>query len=116
MEGVDLSHYRIGGAPAGPGPDSAYLQSVVPTGQADTSNTPYRGIVTRDGWKYVCFENHSWLQFNLNEDPYEEMNLAQLDRYRPERKKLIAQAETVGRRYRGSIRNTGGLTRYIERI
>jgi arylsulfatase A-like enzyme len=96
MEGVDLSHYRVGDAAAGPGPDSAYLQSVVPTGQADTLNSPYRGIVTRDGWKYVCFENHSWLQFNLNEDPYEEMNLAQLDRYRPERKKLIARLKQWG--------------------
>jgi hypothetical protein len=54
------------------------------------------GIVTRDGWKYVCFENHSWLQFNLNEYPYEEMNLSQLDRYRPERKKLIAQLRQWG--------------------
>jgi hypothetical protein len=75
--------------PAGRLVDSAYLQAVVPTGQADTLNTPYRGIVTRDGWKYVCFEGRSWLQFNLNDDPYEEMNVAQLDRYKPERKKLI---------------------------
>ena len=86
MEGADLSSHRIGGPPAGASPDSAYLQAVVPTGQADTLNTPYRGIVTRDGWKYVCFENRSWLQFNLNEDPYEEMNLAQLDRYTLRRK------------------------------
>jgi len=91
MEGTDLSYRRIGGPPATADPDSAFLQCVVPTGQADTLNTPYRGIVTRDGWKYVCFENQSWLQFNLNEDPYEEMNLAQLDRYRAERRKTIAR-------------------------
>jgi arylsulfatase A-like enzyme len=91
MEGADLSYHRIGPAPATPDPDSAFLQCVIPTGQADTPNTPYRGVVTHDGWKYVCFENQSWLQFNLNEDPYEEMNLAQLDHYGPERKKLISR-------------------------
>jgi hypothetical protein len=90
MEGADLSYHRIGNSSGTADPDSAYLQYVVPTDQLDTPNTPYRGIVTRDGWKYVCFENHSWVQFNLNEDPYEEVNLAQLNRYRPERKKLIA--------------------------
>lgn len=91
MLGADLSYHRIGKAPSSPDPDSAYLQFCVPTGQLDTPNTLYRGIVTRDGWKYVCVENRSWLQFNLNEDPYEEMNLAQLDRYRPERRKLTAR-------------------------
>lgn len=91
MEGADLSYHRIGKPPGTSDPDSAFLQCVVPTGQLDTPNTPYRGIVTKDGWKYVCFENRSWLQFNLNDDPYEEMNLAQLNRYRPERKKMIAR-------------------------
>ena len=47
-------------------------QATLPPDQADTPNTPYRGLVTRDGWKYVCFKNQSWLQSNLNEDPYEE--------------------------------------------
>ena len=59
-----------------------------PAGHAQYS---LRGLVTRDGWKYVCFENRSWLQFNLNDDPYEEMNLAQLNRYHPEHKKMIAR-------------------------
>jgi len=91
MEGADLSYHRIGWLPGTAEPDSAFLQCVVPTGQADTPNTPYRGIVTKDGWKCVCFENRSWLQFNLSEDPYEEMNLAQVDRYKPERQKMIAR-------------------------
>ena len=47
--------------------------------------------MTRDGWKYACFENRSCLLFNLNEDPYEEANLAQNNRYRAEREKLIAR-------------------------
>ena len=89
MEGTDYSHYRMDKPPAGPEPDSAYLQNVIPTGHPDSINTPYRGLVTRDGWKYVCFENRSWMQFNLNEDPYEEANLAQNNKYRAERKKLI---------------------------
>ena len=91
MEGTDLSHHRLNKPAAGPEPDSAFLQCVVPTGQPDTPNTPYRGLVTRDGWKYVCLENRSWLQFNLNDDPYEEINVAQLNRYQPERRKLIAR-------------------------
>ncbi|MDE3168235.1 MAG: sulfatase [Acidobacteriota bacterium] len=91
MEGADLSGYRLarGGSP--PTPDSVYLQNVVPTGHPDSINTPYRGIVTRDGWKYVCFENHSWLLFNLEDDPYEEANLAQNNKYRVPRRKAIAR-------------------------
>ncbi|MBS1855698.1 MAG: sulfatase [Acidobacteria bacterium] len=91
MEGTDLSGYRLarGGSP--PAPDSVYLQNVIPTGHPDSINTPYRGIVTRDGWKYVCFENHSWLLFNLEDDPYEEANLAQNNKYRAQRRKAIAR-------------------------
>jgi hypothetical protein len=69
----------------------AYLQNVVPTGHAESINTAYRGLVTREGWRYVCFENRSWLLFNLNEDPYEEANQAQNSRYRAERRKIIAR-------------------------
>jgi arylsulfatase A-like enzyme len=91
MRGYDYSHYRLEKtAPPGE-PDSAYLQNVIPTGHPDSINTPYRGLVTKDGWKYACFENSSWLLFNLNEDPFEEANLAQNNRYRAERKKLIAR-------------------------
>jgi arylsulfatase A-like enzyme len=89
MEGSDLSHFRLAKAGSGADPDSAYLQNVIPVGHPDSINTPYRGLVTKDGWKYVCFENQSWLMFNLNEDPYEEANLAQNNMYRAERKKLI---------------------------
>ncbi len=88
MEGQDFSGYRLHGRPR-PRPDSVYLQCVVPTGHPHSINKPYRGIVTDDGWKYVCFENVSWLMFNLNEDPYELVNLAHNNRYRAERRKLI---------------------------
>ena len=111
MEGTDLSYHRVGSAPAGPIRIRHSCKWSCPPGQADTLNTPYRGIVTRDGWKYVCFENHSWLQFNLNEDPYEEMNVAQLDRYRPERRKMIARLKQWVRRYRRSLRHSRRLNR-----
>jgi arylsulfatase A-like enzyme len=91
MRGTDFSSYRIAKPAPASEPDSAYLQNVVPTGHPDSINTSYRGLVTRDGWKYVCFENRSWLMFNLNDDPYEEADLAQNNRYRAERKKLIAR-------------------------
>ena len=91
MVGADLSHHRINKSAASPDNDSAYLQNVVPTGHPDSINTTYRGLVTRDGWKYVCFENRSWLLFNLNEDPFEEANQAQNEKYRAERKKMIAR-------------------------
>lgn len=91
MEGSDLSHHRLTKEASGPEPDSAYLQQVVPTGHGNSINTPYRGLVTKDGWKYVCFENQSWVMFNLNEDPFEQVNLAQNNMYRAERKKLIGR-------------------------
>jgi arylsulfatase A-like enzyme len=91
MEGTDLSHHRINKENPSREPDSAYLQNVVPTGHPDSINTSYRGLVTRDGWKYVCFENRSWLLFNLNDDPFEEANLAQNNRFRAERKKMISR-------------------------
>lgn len=87
MEGADYSFLRLGG-PEQPIPDSAYLQSVVPTGHADSVDRPWRGIVTRDGWKYVCFEGVPFLLFNQNEDPYELANHAHNSRYRAERRRL----------------------------
>jgi arylsulfatase A-like enzyme len=92
MEGTDYSHYRLAHRPRPPAePKSAYLQSVIPTGHANSINKPWRGVVTRDGWKYVCFENTSWLLYNLNEDPYEQANLSHNNRYRAERRKLIGR-------------------------
>lgn len=91
MSGTDLSAYRLGPWPEGPTPDSAYLQIVVPTGHLDSVDRAWRGVVTRDGWKYVVFEPHPWLLFNLNEDPYEQVNLAYNSRYAKERRNLQAR-------------------------
>lgn len=93
MRGTDFSRWRVASGRSGPmpEPDSAYLQNVIPTGHEDSINAAYRGLVTRDGWKYLCFEDRSWLLFNLNEDPFEEANLAFNNRYRVERGRLIAR-------------------------
>ncbi|WJH34799.1 hypothetical protein N6H14_00930 [Paenibacillus sp. CC-CFT747] len=64
------------------------MQCVVPTGHHNSVDRAWRGIVTRDGWKYVCFEEVPWLLFNLNEDPFEQVNLAHNPLYREERRRL----------------------------
>jgi arylsulfatase A-like enzyme len=93
MRGTDYSHYRTGrrGRPAVAEPDSAYLQSVIPTGHGDSVDKPWRGLVTKDGWKYVCFEGISWMLYNLTEDPYEQVNLAHNSKYRAQRGKLLSR-------------------------
>lgn len=93
MEGHDYSHYRLQSREAArkPEPDSAYLQCVVPTGHANSINKPWRGLVTKDGWKLACFEGVSWQMYNLNEDPYELTNLAHNNGVTGERKKLLAR-------------------------
>ena len=88
MEGTDYSHYRLGEKSSHIEPDSAYLQSVIPTGHGESVDKPWRGIVTKDGWKYVCFPGIAWLLFNLNEDPYEQVNLAHNSMYANKRKEL----------------------------
>jgi len=69
-------------------PDSALIQSVVPTGHGNSIDRPWRAVVTQDGWKYAVLEGQPWLLFNLNEDPYELANLAFNPSFRNERKRL----------------------------
>jgi len=88
MRGHDYSGYRLSERPQTSAPDSAYLQCVIPTGHGDSVDRPWRGVVTLDGWKYIALEGQPWLLFNLNEDPYELVNLAHNTRYRAERKRL----------------------------
>ena len=91
MQGSDFSSQRLESRRPSSEPDSAYLQNVVPTGHGHSINRPYRGLVTRDGWKYVCFEGAPWVMFNLNEDPYEQANLAHNNAFKAERQKLSAR-------------------------
>ncbi|MFX0098427.1 MAG: sulfatase, partial [Candidatus Hodarchaeota archaeon] len=88
MDGIDYSHYVKGEGKKTDEPESAYIQSNIPTGHHDCIDAPWRGIVTRDGWKYVCFENMEWLMFDLNEDPYEMQNLAHYSAYKEKKKAL----------------------------
>lgn len=88
MMGTDYSGYRIPGRQVQNEPDSAFLQLCVATGHGDSVDRPWRGIVTRDGWKYVVLEHQPWLMFNLNDDPYEQINLAHNTRYGKKRREL----------------------------
>ena len=87
MPGTDYSHHRQRKL-AGDEPDSAFLQLVVPTGHGNSVDRPWRGVATRDGWKYVALEGQPWLMFNLAEDPYELANLAHNTAFRAERQRL----------------------------
>jgi arylsulfatase A-like enzyme len=88
MQGFDYSAYRLGGNTTPEEPDSAFLQVVIPTHHGDSIDRPWRGVVTRDGWKYIVLEGQPWLLFNLNEDPFEQRNLAFNTIYAAERRRL----------------------------
>ena len=88
MVGTDYSGYRVQGRPTGGEPDSAYLQLVVATRHGDSVDRPWRGVVTRDGWKYVVLEGQPFQLFNLNDDPCEQVNLAFNTRFAAERRRL----------------------------
>jgi arylsulfatase A-like enzyme len=88
MRGTDYSPSIVRGSQPEGEPDSAYLQLVVPTRHGDSVDRPWRAVVTRDGWKYCCLEHQPWLMFNLNEDPYELVNLAHNTRFGAERRRL----------------------------
>ncbi|MGF1761124.1 sulfatase [Photobacterium sagamiensis] len=91
MEGIDFSANRLDLRKEKNAPSSAYIQSVVPTYHNDSINKPWRGIVTSDGYKYVCFEHSEWLMFNLNDDPYELVNLVHNALFCEKRKELNQQ-------------------------
>jgi len=88
MVGTDYSGHRLRQRPNVDYPDSAFLQLVEPTGHHDSVDRAWRGLVTRDGWKYVVLEGQPWLMYNLNEDPYEMVNLAHNSRFAVERRRL----------------------------
>ena len=55
-------------------PESAYLQQIPRKFHRHSVNKAWRGVVTRDGWKYVCTPGNDWLLFNTVEDSYEQAN------------------------------------------
>jgi arylsulfatase A-like enzyme len=100
MAGTDYSpYYRLDRSMANE-PESAYLQLIQPTRHPHSVDRPWRGVVTRDGWKYVCLEHQPWLLFNLREDPYEQANLAHNTQFQRER-------EAMQERLRAWIEQTG---------
>ncbi len=88
MQGFDYSGLVRKDRGCSNAPDSAYLQCVTPTGHGDSVDRAWRGVVTEDNWKYVCLEHQPWLLFNLNDDPYEQVNLAHNTRFKSERRRL----------------------------
>ncbi|MFV0503489.1 MAG: sulfatase [Lachnospirales bacterium] len=88
MEGTDYSFIRYTDSKKGEIPESAYMQQVIPTYHFDSINKPWRGVVTVDGYKYVCFEEMDWLLFDLKKDPYEQMNLVHNEKYKDLRNRL----------------------------
>ncbi len=88
MMGTDYSGILLRNEPKSPYPESAYLQLVSPTSHHNSIDRPWRGVVTRDNWKYIVLEGQPWMMFNLNEDPYELANLAHNSLFRKERRHL----------------------------
>ena len=82
MAGYDYSAYCIrSDAPEYRGdprpeaePHSAYLQQIPPKLHRHTTSQPWRGVVTRDGWKYACTPGSDWMLFDTANDPYEQAN------------------------------------------
>lgn len=56
-------------------PTTAYLQQIPRKFHPHGISKQWRGVVTKDGLKYVCYPNHEAFMFNLNDDPYEMSNL-----------------------------------------
>lgn len=81
-------------------PDSAFLQQIPAKQMPHSVNRSWRGIVTRDGWKYVAMPGHDWLLFHNREDRYEMANYAYDSAYRE-------KLEDLRERLRSWIKKTG---------
>ncbi len=90
MVGFDYSANCLRGSSADTAtePHSAFLQQIPAKKHAHSVNRPWRGVVTRDGWKYACMPGHDWLLFNLKEDPYEQANYAYDVAFESQRREL----------------------------
>ena len=96
IDGFDYSPYRIDHKKpdaVAEEPDSVYIQHLVRKLHKDSPDRPWRGVVTKDGWKYVCMPDAPWLMFNLNDDPYETCNVAFNQRFIDQRKRLHARLQ-----------------------
>jgi arylsulfatase A-like enzyme len=79
MTGFDYSHVCRRSAdsvqPSVVEPDSAYLQQIPRKYHLHSVNRAWRGVLMRDGWKYVCMPGQDWLLFDTRNDPYEMANV-----------------------------------------
>lgn len=71
-----------------PSPESAYLQQIPRKFQPHTIHKEWRGVVTKDGWKYICTPGAEFAMFDLNDDPYEMANLCFDIAYQKEKERL----------------------------
>ena len=72
-------------------PQSAYLQQIPRKYHRHSVNRAWRGVVTRDGWKYVCTPGNDWLLHNLREDSLEQANLCYDTVYQREKERCHAE-------------------------
>ena len=88
MRGYDYSPLAKNTNWCADAPDAALLQCIVPTQHHQSIDYPWRGLVTRDGWKYVAIPGQPMYLFNLNDDPYELRNMAHTSQGRDKRYEL----------------------------
>ncbi len=93
MVGYDYCDYRNpdikrGQLPKADEPDSAYLQHCIRKMHPGCMDRTWRGIVTRDNWKYIVSDGYPYAMFNLNDDPYELNNTALDAGYAGKRREL----------------------------
>ncbi|TVR09509.1 MAG: hypothetical protein EA401_12920 [Planctomycetota bacterium] len=69
-------------------PEAAYIHHRVRKKHPGSIDREWRGVVTRDGWKYVCIPHAPLCMYDLNEDPYELHNMVWVQRYLPQRQRL----------------------------
>ncbi len=95
LPGFDYSGYlwQKQELPLAEEPDSVYIQHTQRKRLDDGIDRPWRGVVTKDNWKYVCIPNAPLGMYNLNEDPYEMNNLAFNHRFISKRKELHARLQ-----------------------
>ncbi|TVR43021.1 MAG: hypothetical protein EA402_10350 [Planctomycetota bacterium] len=76
-----------------PEPESAFIYQLVRKKHPGSIDREWRGVVTRDGWKYVCIPHAPLLMHHLREDPFEMHNMVWQQRYLPQRQRLHAMLQ-----------------------
>ncbi|TVR44836.1 MAG: hypothetical protein EA402_05910 [Planctomycetota bacterium] len=90
LPGYDYSHYwrKADPAPKPDEPEAVFIEHLVRKKHTNSIDRAWRGVVTRDGWKYVCIPHAPLIMHDLNEDPFELHNMAWVPKYFPQRQRL----------------------------